>query len=151
MTILHTHVPTFLATGLFEYLRHPLEMFFSFTIPLAVVGAYFRFAARIRDTRVFVTGLVSTIHFACWIGLLFAMFLWHGPSDVFNIVAVVLIVYLVTIAPLIAIALWFTIWYDRKKLVDYGFALTSNLAYFLIFGVLPWCGILLVIAGRIVG
>ncbi len=132
-----------------DLVRHPLEMFFTFAIPLAVVGAYFRFAQRIRDTRVFVTGLVSTIHFACWIGLILAMFLWHGPSGYFNIIVGLLIIYLLTIAPLIAIALWFTIWYDRMKLEDYGFAMTSNLAYFLIFGVLPWCGIFLFFGGSI--
>ncbi len=118
-------------------------MFFTFGIPLAVVGGYFQFAAKIKDKQIFIAGLISTIHFACWIGLFLAFVLWRGPDASFTNVVFLMIVYLVTIAPAVAVALWISIWIDRKRLTDFGFAMISNLTYFLLFGVIPWGAMLM--------
>lgn len=102
-----------------------LKMFFVFGVPVFGAGLYHAFFSRVRDTTIYRTGLMTTIHFLLWFSIFTAVSAGYGNG---YLIAVI-VLYLILVAPLISIALARFIKRNRHSDPDRYYAYHGSIAY----------------------
>lgn len=102
-----------------------LKMFFVFGVPVVGVGMYHAFFSRVRDTTIYRTGLMTTVHFLLWFSIVTAVTAEYGNG----IVLALIILYLILVAPMISIAMARFIKRNRHSDPDRFFAYYGSVAY----------------------